>query len=71
MAAALREKGIDMEDELQALSRSPEVADPFKDLHSEYLQRQYFIKYFNLVVCYCVVMSFVCVDTILLYMYMY
>ena len=52
VSAALREKGIEMDDELQALSNSPEVSDPFKNLHSEYLQRQYFIEYFNLVVCF-------------------
>lgn len=51
VAAALREEGIDMEDKLQVLSRSPDVTDPFKHLDSEYLQRQYFIKHFKLMVC--------------------
>ena len=48
--AALRQKGISMEDELLAISNSPDVTDPFNGLHSEYLQQQYFIKHFNLVV---------------------
>ena len=50
---ALRQKGIVMgSEELQALSNSPEVTDPFKGLHSEYLQTQYFIKHFRMVVSF-------------------
>ena len=49
---ALRERGIVMGEELQELSNSPEVTDPFKTLHSEYLQTQYFIKHFGMVVCF-------------------
>jgi hypothetical protein len=48
--SALREKGICMTDHLQAISHSPDVSDPFSGLHTEYLQKQYFIKHFNLVV---------------------
>ena len=47
---ALRAKGINMEDELLALSNSPDVADPFSSFNSEYLQKQYFIKHLHLVV---------------------
>ena len=50
VGVALRQKGIYMEDELRAICNSPDVSDPFNGLHSEYLQRQYFIKHFNLVV---------------------
>ena len=46
----LRQKGITMEDELRAICNSPDVTDPFNSLHSQYLQTQYFIKHFNLVV---------------------
>ena len=46
----LKEKRIDMEQDLLALSNSPDIANPFDGLHTEYLQHQYFIKYFNLVV---------------------
>ena len=47
---ALRAKGIEMGEELQALSNSPTVSDPFKNLRSEHLQTQYFIKKFQMVV---------------------
>ena len=50
VAVSLRRRGISMEDDLQAITNSPDVSDPFNGLHSEYLQRQYFIKHFNLVV---------------------
>lgn len=50
VGVALRENGICMEDELLAISNSPDVTDPFDGLHSEHLQRQYFIQHFNLVV---------------------
>lgn len=46
----LKEKGIDMEQDLLALSNSPDIANPFDGLHTEYLQHQYFKKYLNLVV---------------------
>lgn len=39
-----------MKAELLALSNSPDLADPFNGLHSEYLQRRFFIQHFNLVV---------------------
>lgn len=50
VAAALKDKGIAMEDVLATLSNSPDVADPFSGLRSEYSQTQYFIRHFNLVV---------------------
>ena len=50
IAVALRERGIHMEDELLVLSSSPDVTNPFDGLHTEYLQQQYFIEHFNLVV---------------------
>ena len=58
VGVALRQKGISMEDELRAICNSPDVTDPFNGLHSQYLQTQYFIKHFNLVVsmAYCIYM---------------
>ena len=50
IGVALKQKGISMEDELIVISNSPDVTDPFNGLHSEYLQRQYFIRHFDLVV---------------------
>ena len=50
ITVALKEKGIDMEGDLLAFSNSPDIANPFEGLHTEYLQRQFFMKYFNLVV---------------------
>lgn len=50
ISVALKEKGIDMESDLVALSTSPDITNPFEGLHTEYLQKQFFLKYFNLVV---------------------
>lgn len=44
----------DMEGELVALSTSPDITNPFDGLHTEYLQKQFFLKYFNLVVSVCI-----------------
>ena len=55
IGATLRTKGIDMNEELLALNNTPDARNPFNGLQSEFLQRQYFIKHFNLVVstqCY-------------------
>ena len=49
ISVALKEKGIDMESELVALSTSPDITNLFEGLHTEYLQKQFFLKYFNLV----------------------
>ena len=59
--ATLQRKGINMEDDLELLrlTKSPEVTDPFSSLHSEYLQRQYFIKHFNLVVSIIIVLKLI------------
>ena len=50
IVVALKEKGIDMEGELESLRNSQDVSNPFEGLHTEYLQRQFFLLYFNLVV---------------------
>lgn len=63
VAVALEKKGIFMENELQALNESPDITNPFEGLHTEYLQRQYFLQHFNLVVSTYSIM--------LLYMYVY
>ena len=41
---------MEIDHELLHLTKSPEVTDPFSSLQSEYLQIQYFIKNFNIVV---------------------
>lgn len=45
ITVALKEKGIDMESDLVALSNSQDIVNPFEGLHTEYLQRQFFIKH--------------------------
>ena len=46
----IREKGICMTEQLQTICNSSDVSDPFSGFRTEYLQKQYFIRHFNLVV---------------------
>ena len=39
-----------MTDQLQSLSNSSYVSNPFAGLNTEYLQQKYFVNHFNLVV---------------------
>lgn len=51
VSAALAEKGIIMDPELQSLFCKPEVIAPFQGLESEYLQKKFYRENFGLLVC--------------------
>ncbi len=51
VSAALAERGIEMDPELQSLFHRPNVIAPFQRLETEYLEKKFYREKFGLLVC--------------------